>query len=342
MTMQYTRLGHTGLVVSRLCLGCMSFGDPSRGGHGWVVQEEDSRSIIRAALEAGINFFDTANSYSAGSSEEITGRALKDFARRDEMVIATKAWGPWRSAPNTGGLSRKALFQAVDDSLARLGTDYVDLFQIHRWDSETPIEETMEALHDIVKSGRARYIGASSMHAWQFAKAQHIAALNGWTKFVSMQPQVSLVYREEEREMIPQCVDMGVAVLPWSPLARGMLARPFDTRTERSTTDEFGKYLFARTAENDRAVVDALQQVAADLGKPMAQVAMAWLLARPGITAPIVGVTRLAQLGDAVAAIDLTLGAETIKKLESPYVPREVVGLALPMSFRGQVSVRSA
>ena len=188
MTMQFTRLGHTGLVVSRLCLGCMSFGDPSRGGHGWVVQEEDSRSIIRAALEAGINFFDTANSYSAGSSEEITGRALKDFARRDEIVIATKAWGPWRSAPNTGGLSRKALFQAVDDSLARLGTDYVDLFQIHRWDSETPIEETMEALHDIVKSGRARYIGASSMHAWQFAKAQHIAALNGWTKFVSMQP----------------------------------------------------------------------------------------------------------------------------------------------------------
>ena len=339
--MQYTRLGRTGLNVSRLCLGCMSFGDTARGGHGWVISEEESRAVIRAALEAGINFFDTAKAYSGGSSEEITGRALKDFAHRDEIVLATKAFGPWRDAPNTGGLSRKALFQAVDDSLARLGTDYIDLLQIHRWDYDTPIEETMEALHDIVKSGRTRYIGASSMHAWQFAKAQHVADSNGWTRFVSMQPQVSLVYREEEREMIPQCIDMGVAVLPWSPLARGMLTRPFDTKTTRSETDMFTKYLFARTAENDRVIVGAVEQVAADIGKPMAQVAMAWLLGKPGITSPIVGVTKLPQLADAVAALDVTLDDAAVAKLEEHYIPRPVVGLSLPVTFGGQVSVRN-
>lgn len=338
--MQYTRLGRTGLNVSRLCLGCMSFGDPSRGGHGWAMPEEDGREIIRAALEAGLNFFDTANSYSGGSSEEITGRALRDFARRDEIVLATKAFGHWRSAPNAGGLSRKALFQAIDDSLVRLGTDYVDLLQIHRWDHDTPIEETMEALHDIVKAGKARYIGASSMYAWQFAKAQRVAALGGWTQFVSMQPQVSLVYREEEREMIPQCMDMGVAVLPWSPLARGMLTRPFDTKTQRSQTDQFGKYLFARTAENDRAIVEAVQSVSEASGKPMAQVAMAWLLAKPGITAPIVGVTKLGQLIEAVGALDVRLDEQMIKELEQPYLPREIVGLASPAPFRGMVSVK--
>lgn len=339
--MQYTRLGHTGLVVSRLCLGCMSFGSDPAPGYEWVLPEDASRPIIRAALEAGINFFDTANAYSRGTSEVITGRALGDFARRDEIVLATKAFAPWSRGPNAVGLSRKALFQAIDDSLARLGTDYVDLFQIHRWDHATPIEETMEALHDIVKSGRARYIGASSMHAWQFAKAQHVAALNGWTRFVSMQPQVSLLYREEEREMIPQCIDMGVGVLPWSPLARGRLTRPWDTATARSGTDQFGRMLFGRSEENDRAVVEALQQVAADLGRPMAEVAMAWLLARPGITAPIVGVTKLAQLADAVAAFDLLLDAETIARLEAPYEPHPVVGLAMPLPSAFAVTVKA-
>lgn len=339
--MHYTRLGQTGLIVSRLCLGCMSFGDAARGRHAWVLPEEDSRAIIRAALEAGINFFDTANEYAGGSSEEITGRALADFAQRDEIVLATKAFSPWRGAPNTVGLSRKALFHAIDDSLKRLGTDYVDLFQIHRWDYNTPIEETMEALHDIVKSGRARYIGASSMFAWQFAKAQHIAALNGWTRFVSMQPQVNLVYREEEREMIPQCIDMGVAVLPWSPLARGMLTRPPGEKTARSETDLFSKYLYAGTEENDRQVVEAVQAVAAEAGVPMAQVAMAWLLGKAGITAPIVGVTRLAQLDDALAALDVTLTAAQVERLEAPYAPHPVAGLAPPMAPGGTVSVKA-
>jgi aryl-alcohol dehydrogenase-like predicted oxidoreductase len=337
--MDYVTLGRTGLVVSRICLGCMSFGEASRGGHQWVLPENESRPIIRKALEAGINFFDTANAYSGGSSEEITGRALKDFARRDEIVLATKAYMPWRSSPNTGGLSRKALFQAIDDSLARLGTDYVDLFQIHRWDHNTPIEETMEALHDIVRSGRARYIGASSMHAWQFAKAQHVAASNGWTRFVSMQPQVSLNYREEEREMIPQCIDMGVAVLPWSPLARGMLTRPFDEKTRRSESDAFGKILFGRSEANDRLVVTTLEEVAGALGVPMAQAAMAWLLGKPGITAPIVGVTKPAQLDDAIAALAVNLSPEQVAALEAPYVPRAVVGLAPPLALGGTVSV---
>ncbi len=337
--MQFTRLGHTGLIDSRLCLGCMSFSDASRSRHTWVVPEADSRAIIRAALESGINFFDTANEYAGGSSEGITGRALNDFARRDEIVLATKAFAPWRGAPNTGGLSRKALFQAIDDSLKRLGTDYVDLFQIHRWDYNTPIEETMEALHDIVKSGRARYIGASSMFAWQFAKAQHVAALNRWTRFVSMQPQVNLIYREEEREMIPQCTDMGVAVLPWSPLARGMLTRPPGAKTTRSETDLFSKYLYARTEENDRLVIEAVQAVAAEAGVPMARIALAWLLGKAGITAPIVGVTRTGQLDDALAALNLTLSAAQMERLEAPYVPHPVAGLAPPIAPGGTVSV---
>lgn len=338
--MKYKRLGRSGLVVSQLCLGCMSFGDPSRGRYSWVLPDEDSRAVIRLALEAGINFFDTANEYAAGSSEEITGRALREFARRDEIVLATKAFIPWRDAPNTGGLSRKSLFQAIDDSLARLGTDYVDIFQIHRWDYGTPIEETMEALHDIVKSGRARYIGASSMFAWQFAKAQHVAEHNGWTKFVSMQPQVNLIYREEEREMIPLCIDQGVAVLPWSPLARGMLTRPWNEKTARSETDMVTKFLYAATQANDEEIVAVLEQVATNRQLPMAQIAMAWLLDKPGITSPIVGVTRPAQLADALAALDLKLTLEEVATLEERYLPRPVVGLAPPMPLTGKVSVK--
>lgn len=324
--MKYTSLGRTGLNVSRLCLGCMSFGEPDRGRHEWSLPEEPSREIIRKAAEAGINFFDTANEYSAGSSEEILGRALRDFTRRDEIVVATKAFAPWRMAPNAGGLSRKALFQAIDDSLQRLGMDYVDLYQVHRWDPQTPIEETMEALHDIVKAGKVRYIGASSMHAWQFAKAQYLAQAHGWTRFVSMQPQVNLVYREEEREMLPLCLDQGVGVLPWSPLARGMLTRPWGTSTARSKTDQFGHFLYSQNADNDRQIVEALEDVARARGLPMAQVAMAWLLHKPAISSAIVGVTKAAQLDDALAALAIPLDADEIAALEKPYFPHRPVG----------------
>ena len=324
--MKYTSLGRTGLNVSRLCLGCMSFGEPDRGRHEWSLPEEPSREIIRKAAEAGINFFDTANEYSAGSSEEILGRALGDFTRRDEIVVATKAFAPWRKAPNAGGLSRKALFQAIDDSLQRLGMDYVDLYQVHRWDPQTPIEETMEALHDIVKAGKVRYIGASSMHAWQFAKAQYLAQAHGWTRFVSMQPQVNLVYREEEREMLPLCLDQGVGVLPWSPLARGMLTRPWGTSTARSKTDQFGHFLYSQNADNDRQIVEALEDVARARGLPMAQVAMAWLLHKPAISSAIVGVTKAAQLDDALAALAIPLDADEIAALEKPYFPHRPVG----------------
>ncbi|WP_313670603.1 aldo/keto reductase [Sandarakinorhabdus sp.] len=324
--MKYTSLGRTGLNVSRLCLGCMSFGEPDRGRHEWSLPEEPSREIIRKAAEAGINFFDTANEYSAGSSEEILGRALRDFTRRDEIVVATKAFAPWRKAPNAGGLSRKALFQAIDDSLQRLGMDYVDLYQVHRWDPQTPIEETMEALHDIVKAGKVRYIGASSMHAWQFAKAQYLAQAHGWTRFVSMQPQVNLVYREEEREMLPLCLDQGVGVLPWSPLARGMLTRPWGTSTARSKTDQFGHFLYSQNADNDRQIVEALEDVARAHGLPMAQVAMAWLLHKPAISSAIVGVTKAAQLDDALAALAIPLDADEIAALEKPYFPHRPVG----------------
>ncbi|MEF2070976.1 aldo/keto reductase [Consotaella aegiceratis] len=337
--MQYTNLGRTGLTVSRLCLGCMSFGVSSMGTHEWTLDEATSRPFFRQALEAGINFFDTANVYSAGTSEEITGRALKDMARRDEIVLATKVHGIWRNAPNTRGLSRKAIFQAIDDSLKRLGTDYVDLYQIHRWDFFTPIEETMEALHDLVKAGKTRYIGASSMEAWRFAKAQHVAEKNGWTRFVTMQPQVNLIYREEEREMIPLCIDQGVGVIPWSPLGRGKVTRPWDESTARSETDQFGKSIYGATTEQDRKVVEAVQAVASERGVPMAQVALAWLLAKPGITAPIVGATKERHIVDAVAALDLTLTPEEIARLEAPYVPHPVTGIGKPLPFEGQVSV---
>ncbi|WP_242124130.1 aldo/keto reductase [Sphingobium sp. Sx8-8] len=328
--MDYVTLGRTGLVVSRLCLGCMSYGDAGRAGHGWVLPEEESLPFFRQALEAGINFFDTANAYSSGTSEEYTGRALRKLARRDEIVLATKAFMPWRRAPNTGGNSRKALFQAVDDSLKRLGSDYIDLYQIHRWDVGTPIEETMEALHDIVKSGRVRYIGASSMSAWQFAKAQHVAERNGWTRFVSMQPQVNLIYREEEREMIPLCIDQGVAVIPWSPLARGRLTRPWAEETNRSQKDQFQAVIYSKSEENDREVVETLLAVAAEKGVAPAYVALAWLLAKPGITAPIVGATKPRHLEDAIAALDVRLSADEIARLEAPYRPHAVEGVVAP------------
>ena len=321
--MKYVTLGRTGMYVSRICLGCMSFGEPGRGGHPWSLDEEASRPLIRRAIEAGINFFDTANVYSLGSSEEITGRALKDFAKRDEIVLATKVHGVMREGPNGRGLSRKAIMTEIDHSLTRLGTDYVDLYQIHRWDRRTPIEETMEALHDVVKAGKARYIGASSMYAWQFAKAQHVAEANGWTQFVSMQNHYNLIYREEEREMLPLCLDQGVGVIPWSPLARGRLTRDWDTTTARSETDEFGQNLYL---PEDQQVHEQVAEVASARGIPRAQVAMAWLLGRPGVTAPIVGVTKASHLDDAVAALDVELTRQETEQLEKPYVPHRIAG----------------
>lgn len=344
--MRYINLGNTGLKVSRLCLGCMTYGATGNGssstGHAWTLDEDTSRPFFRAALEAGINFFDTANGYSAGTSEEFTGRAIKAMARRDEVVIATKAYIPWRNAPNAGGLSRKALFQAIDESLRRLGTDYIDLYQIHRWDNDTPIEETMEALHDIVKAGKARYIGASSMWAWQFSKAQHVAQTNGWTRFVSMQPEVNLLYREEEREMIPLCIDQGVGVLPWSPLARGKLARSWDAVTTRSRTDQFSQFLFGKTEDEDRQVVEAVLALARNRGVAPAQIALAWLLAKPGITAPIIGASKPEHLTDAIAALDLVLEGAEIEALEAPYVTHAVVGLSFSAPFRGRITPPSA
>ncbi len=324
--MQFTRLGRTGLTVSRICLGCMTYGVPARGAHPWTLNEELSRPLIRQALEAGINFFDTANAYSDGTSEEIVGRALRDFARRDEVVIATKVRFGSRNAPNIGGLSRKAIFTEIDASLKRLGMDYVDLYQIHRADPHTPIEETMEALHDVVKAGKARYLGASSMFAWQFAKAQQVAKENGWTRFVSMQPEVSLLYREEEREMLPLCVDQGVGVIPWSPLARGRLARPWGEHTPRIASDAFGATLFEHTEENDRQVALALAGVAAARGASRASVALAWLLRKPGVTAPIVGASKPAHFDDALAALTLELSDAEVATLEAPYRPHAVVG----------------
>ena len=324
--MEYTRLGPTGLVVSRICLGCMTYGVPDRGNHPWTLDEAASRPLIRQAVELGINFFDTANVYSDGTSEEIVGRALREFARRDELVIATKVHGRMRDRPNGGGLSRKAILHEIDASLSRLGTDFVDLYQIHRWDPATPIEETMEALHDVVKSGKARYIGASSMHAWQFAKAQHVAERQGWTRFVSMQPELSLLYREEQREMLPLCRDQAVGVIPWSPLARGRLARPWGERTPRIETDTYGAKLFALTEANDHQVAEALAAVAEARGSTRAQVALAWLLAQPGVTAPIIGASKPAHFDDAAAALTLELGADEVAQLEAPYQPHPVVG----------------
>ena len=328
--MEYRKLGRTGLTVSRICLGCMSYGVAAKGIHPWALDEEASRPFFRQALEAGVNFFDTANAYSGGTSEEITGRALKEFAMRDEIVIATKAYFRWREAPNTGGLSRKALFSALDDSLRRLGTDYIDLYQIHRWDTGTPAEEIMEALHDIVKSGKVRYIGASSMAAWHFSKAQYTARLHGWTEFVSMQNQVNLLYREEEREMLPLCEDMGVGVIPWSPLARGLLTRDWSEHTKRFDNDAFTKTIVAGIGESDRKVAEAVASVAAARGLPRAQIALAWVLHKSAVTAPIVGATKPAHLADAVAAVGVTLSQEEIAQLEAHYVPHDVIGIAAP------------
>ena len=324
--MEYTKLGNTGLDVSRLCLGCMSYGVPERGGHPWSLDEEASRPFLKRAVELGVNFFDTANVYSDGTSEEIVGRALADFATRDEVVIATKVHGRMRRGPNGAGLSRRAIMSEIDNSLRRLGTDYVDLYQIHRWDRRTPIEETLEALHDVVKAGKARYIGASSMYAWQFSKALYTSEQHGWTRFVSMQNHYNLLNREEEREMLPLCEDRGIGVVPWSPLARGRLARTWDEVTERSATDEFGKSLYV--AESDRTVVDRVGQVADDRGVPRAQVALAWMYSKSVVTAPIVGATKPHHLDDAVAALDLQLTREEIATLEEPYVPHPIVGFA--------------
>jgi 1-deoxyxylulose-5-phosphate synthase len=321
--MRYVKLGSTGLEVSALTLGCMSWGDPSRGGHPWVLDEDAGRGIIKHALEAGITFFDTANVYSAGSSEEITGRALRDFARREEVVIATKVHGRMRPGPNGAGLSRKAILAEIDASLTRLGTEYVDLYQIHRWDDDTPIEETLEALDDVVRAGKARYIGASSMFAWQFAKALYTSDLNGWARFVSMQNHYNLIYREEEREMLPLCQDQGIGVLPWSPLARGRLTRDWDTSTVRAETDQFGSSLYR---EEDRVIVDAVAQVAAARGVPRAQVALAWLSQQPAVTSPIIGVTKPEHLTDAVASLDLELTADEIDALSAPYQPHGIAG----------------
>lgn len=326
--MDTIKLGSTGLDVSRLCLGCMTFGVPDRGSHAWTLDEEASRPILRQAVERGINFFDTANVYSDGTSEEIVGRALKEFARREEVVIATKVYNRMRPGPNGAGLSRKAILQEIDASLQRLGTDYVDLYQIHRFDYGTPIEETLEALHDVVKMGKARYIGASSMYAWQFATMLHTSDANGWTRFVTMQNYVNLLYREEEREMLPLCRAEGIGVIPWSPLARGRLTRDWDETTARSETDLFGKTLYDRTAEADRKVVERVAEIARERGVPRAQVALAWVLAKPEVSAPIVGASKPAHLDDAVAALSLTLTAEEIRRLEEPYVPHAVAGFS--------------
>jgi aryl-alcohol dehydrogenase-like predicted oxidoreductase len=321
--MKYTKLGPTGMDVSRICLGCMSYGTPDRGNHAWTLDEEQSRPFLQRAVEEGINFFDTANVYSDGTSEEIVGRALNDFARREEIVLATKVHGQMRKGPNGWGLSRKAIMFEIDASLRRLGTDYVDLYQIHRFDRRTPVEETMEALHDVVRAGKALYIGASSMWAWQFAKAQHVAETNGWTKFVTMQNHYNLIYREEEREMLPLCADQGVGVIPWSPLARGKLTRDWDDATARSETDEFGKTLYATA---NREIVERVATLAESRGVPRAQIALAWVANHPTVSAPIVGATKPEHLDDAIASVEIHLTPEEVKELEEPYTPQPVSG----------------
>jgi len=321
--MKYVKLGRTGLDVSVLCLGCMSFGEANRGPHAWTLDEEKSRALMRQAIEGGINFFDTANGYSAGSSEEITGRALRDFARRDEVVIATKVFIPMRPGRNAAGLSRKAILTELDASLRRLGTDYVDLYQIHRWDRNTPIEETVEVLHDVVKAGKVRYVGASSMFAWQFSKALYTAELRGWTRFVSMQNHYNLLHREEEREMLPLCADQRIAVLPWSPLARGRLTRDWDDQTERSRTDEFGKNLYDGT---DQLIVERLRELSEKRGVPRAQLALAWLLHKPVVTSPIFGATKPQHIEDALASLEVELSDDELRWLEEPYTPHRIVG----------------
>jgi len=330
--MDYVNLGKTGLRVSRICLGCMSYGAPAtgelKGGrHAWALDEESSQPFLRQALDLGVNFFDTANVYSSGASEEVLGRFLKAHTRREAVVVATKVFGVMRDEPNGQGLSRKAIFYELDQSLRRLQMDYVDLYQIHRWDYETPIEETLEALHDVVKSGKVRYIGASSMYAWQFTKALYLADLHGWTRFVSMQNHYNLLYREEEREMLPLCQSEGIGVIPWSPLARGRLARPWQAeKTKRSETDQFSKILYSKTEETDRRVIDRVGQIAERRGVSRAQIALAWMLGKPAITAPIVGATKPQHLDEAVAALSLHLTPEEVAALEEPYIPHAIVG----------------
>lgn len=333
--MEYQRLGNTGLTVSRICLGCMSYGDPAATLPGatlrweWALKEDEARPFFKRAVELGINFFDTANVYSFGASEEITGRALREFARREEVVIATKVFWAMRPGPNAGDLSRKAILHEIDASLKRLGTDYVDLYQIHRWDGATPIEETMEALNDVVRLGKARYLGASSMHAWQFAKAQHVAERHGWTRFVSMQNHYNLLYREEEREMAPLCRDRGVGMIPWSPLARGRLARAPEAKgTKRSETDRFGKTLYSAMVEADGRVITEVDKMAKSRKLPHAQIALAWLLKQQGVTAPIVGATKMEHLESAVGALGVQLSQEEMTALEAPYVAHPIAGFA--------------
>ncbi|WMT43113.1 aldo/keto reductase [Paenibacillus sp. D2_2] len=326
--MEYVKLGNTGLDVSRLCLGCMSFGVAERWTHPWVLDEERSRPIIKNALELGINFFDTANVYSDGTSEEIVGRALRDYANRDEIVLATKVHFRMHQGPNGAGLSRKAIMSEIDKSLKRLGTDYVDLYQIHRWDYDTPIEETMEALHDVVKAGKARYIGASAMYAWQFHKALNVADRNGWTKFVSMQNHLNLMYREEEREMLPLCREEKIGVIPYSPLASGRLIRDWTETTHRSETDQIQRSKYDATAEKDRLVVKRVAELAEKRGVSRIHIALAWLLQKQPVTAPIIGVTKISQLEDAVGALSVTLTPEEIAWLEEPYVPHPIIGFS--------------
>lgn len=324
--MDYVKLGNTGLDVSRLCLGCMSFGIADRWIHPWVLDEDHSRPIIKKALEEGINFFDTANVYSDGTSEEIVGRILNDYANRDEIVLATKVHFRMHEGPNGAGLSRKAIMSEIDKSLKRLGTDYVDLYQIHRWDYNTPIEETMEALHDVVKAGKARYIGASAMYAWQFLKALHVAEKNGWTKFVSMQNHLNLIYREEEREMLPLCKEEKIGVIPYSPLASGRLTRDWSESSHRSETDQVQKSKYDGTANTDRVIVERVAAMAEKRGVPRAQIALAWLLQKEPVTAPIIGATKMSHLEDGVAALSITLTPDEITSLEEPYVPHPVIG----------------
>ncbi|MBR8741288.1 aldo/keto reductase [Nocardiopsis sp. MG754419] len=322
--MEYVKLGRTGLDVSRVTLGCMSYGAPDRGRHDWTLDEESARPFIRQALEAGVTFFDTANTYSDGHSEEIIGRALADHADRDAIVLATKVFSPMRPGPNGGGLSRKNILAEIDHSLRRLGTDYVDLYQIHRFDPRTPLEETVEALHDVVKAGKARYVGASSMYAWQFAKALRVADVHGWTRFTTMQNHYNLLYREEEREMLPLCADEGIGVIPWSPLARGFLTRDWGTDTARSRGDRVTGALYR---EEDRAIVDAVGRVAERRGVPRARIALAWVSRHPAVTSPIVGATKPHHLTDAVASLDIELTDAEVDELERYYTPRPVVGL---------------
>ena len=325
--MDYTKLGNTGMDVSRICLGCMGFGDAERWVHKWVLDEDNSRPIIKKALDLGINFFDTANIYSIGTSEQILGRALRDFAQRDEVVIATKVHGKMHDGPNGGGLSRKAILSEIDKSLTRLGTDYVDLYQIHRWDDHTPIEETMEALHDVVKAGKVRYIGASAMFAWQFHKALHVAETHGWTRFVSMQNHLNLIYREEEREMLPLCREEKIGVIPYSPLAAGRLTRDWSSDSSlRAETDSIATGKYGATADTDRRVVERVADIADRHGAPRVHIALAWLLQKTPVTAPIIGATTITHLDDAVGALAVTLTQDEVAYLEEPYVPHPVVG----------------